>query len=220
MKLHFVHYLFIRAFVVNPTCERCYGFKKREIEKYKEKGRNYMIVTCKVSLGEIKELARHMIILVDSREKQNQHILEYFQKKKIAFEVQTLNYGDYSFYLPAGVLPKRSEPFYFHREIAVERKASLEELRGNLGKERERFETELRKARNDGCRLSLLVENPRGYNDIIEHHYHTEFQPVAYLASLKSFEQRYNLQIQFIDPQYTGYLIYSTFYYYMREALC
>ena len=108
---------------------------------------------------------------------------------------------------------------YFHKEIVIERKNSLEELSGNLGKGRERFEKEFLKARNNGCSIHLMVENPQGLNDIMKHNYNTQLKPTSYMASLKSFEQRYDLKMQFIDPQHSGYNIYSTFYYYMRNKL-
>ncbi len=178
-----------------------------------------MITECKLSLEEIKALSKKMVLLVDSREKKNKHIMEYFMKHMLSYEIRQLPYGDYSFYLPAGTVSGVSCPLYFHREIVLERKASLEELSGNLGKERERFEKELGKAARDRCKVYLLVESPGGYGDIIGHKYQTEFKPASYLASLKSYESRYGLNIQFTEPEYSGYLIYSTLYYFMRERL-
>lgn len=177
-----------------------------------------MISICKLTHDQIKKLSKEMVILIDTREKVNDHILNYFNKKNIAYRQQALEFGDYSFMLPKvdGLL---CNELYFHKEIVIERKNSLEELSGNLGKGRERFEKEFLKARNNGCSIHLIVENPQGYNDIMRHNYNTDFKPVAYMASLKSFEQRYDLKVQFIDKQYSGYNIYSTFYYYMREML-
>lgn len=45
-----------------------------------------------------------MVILVDSREKKNSHILDYFRKQKIAYQVEKLEYNDYSFMIPAAGL--------------------------------------------------------------------------------------------------------------------
>lgn len=170
----------------------------------------------KFSYDQIKKISKSMIILVDKREKVNNHITEYFDKYNIAYEYQTLDFGDYSFYLPAaGLIP---QDIYFHKDIVVERKNSLEELSGNLGKERERFEKEFLKAKGSGCQVHLLVENPRGYNDIMEHRYETKYKPLAYIASLKSWENRFDMKTQFIDRQYSGYIIWSTFYYYLRDV--
>lgn len=170
----------------------------------------------KFSVEEIKRLTKSMIVLVDSREKKNSHILDYFRKQKIAYQVEKLEYGDYSFMIPATAA---GEDIFFHRDIAIERKASLEELSGNLAQERERFEKEFLKAGNDGCKIYLMIESPGGYSDIIGHRYRTEFTPAAYMASLKTWESRFGCNVQFIDNQYSGYYIYSTFSYFAREKL-
>ena len=169
----------------------------------------------KFSVEEIKKLTNSLVILVDSREKKNSHILDYFRKQKIAYQVEKLEYGDYSFMIPAAA----DEDIFFHRDIVIERKASLEELSGNLAQERERFEKEFLKAGNDGAKIYLMVEAPGGYSDIIGHKYRTEFTPTAYMASLKTFEHRFDANIQFISPEYAGYYIVSTFQYYAREIL-
>ncbi|MBR9953460.1 ERCC4 domain-containing protein [Eubacteriaceae bacterium Marseille-Q4139] len=168
------------------------------------------------SVEDIKKLLKSMVVLVDSREKKNGHILEYFAKQGIAYQETKLDYGDYSFYIPAEAA---GEDIYFHRDIVIERKGSLEELSGNLAQERERFEKEFLKAGNDGCKVYLLIEAPGGYSDIIGHRYHTEMKPAAFAASLKTWEHRFGANVQFIDRQYSGYLIASTFQYYARETL-
>ena len=170
----------------------------------------------KFSVEEIKKLTKSMVILVDSREKKNTHILDYFRKQKISFHTEKLEYGDYSFMIPAAAA---GGDIFFHRDCVVERKASLEELSGNLTGERERFEKEFLKAGNDGCKVYLMIEAPGGYSDIIGHKYCTEFTPAAYMASLKTFEHRFDANIQFISPEYAGYYIVSTFQYYAREIL-
>lgn len=55
----------------------------------------------KYDIESIKRLTKQMVILVDSREKKNSHILDYFKKQKIAYQVEKLEYGDYSFMIPA-----------------------------------------------------------------------------------------------------------------------
>lgn len=177
-----------------------------------------MVSICKLTYDQIKKLSKEMVILVDTREKNNGHIIDYFNKKGIAYKKQALEFGDYSFMLPK-VEGLTGNELYFHKEIVVERKNSLEELSGNLGQNRDRFEKEFLKARNNSCSIHLMVENPQGYNDIMKHNYNTQLKPVSYMASLKSFEERYDLKMQFVESQYSGYIIYSTFYYYMRNKL-
>lgn len=170
----------------------------------------------KFSVEDIKQLIKGMIILVDSREKKNAHILDYFKKNDIAYETAKLDYGDYSFMIPATAA---GIDIYFHKDIVIERKASLEELSGNLAQERERFEKEFLKAGNEGCKVYLMIEAPGGYSDIIAHRYRTSFAPAAFMASMKTWESRFGCNVQFIDKQYSGYYIVSTFQYYAREVL-
>ena len=168
------------------------------------------------SVEDAKRLLKQMVILVDSREKRNGHISDYFEKNGIAYQKTKLDYGDSSFMIPASAA---GEDIYFHRDCVVERKASLEELSGNLAQERERFEKEFLKAGNDGAKIYLMVESSGGYSDIIGHKYRTEFTPAAYMASLKTWESRFDCNVQFIASEYSGYYIYSTFVYFAREAL-
>ncbi len=170
----------------------------------------------KFTTEKIKDLVKEMIILVDSREKKNNHILEYFKKQRIPYQITKLDYGDYSFLLPASAA---GTDLYFHDSIVVERKGSLEELSGNLAQRRQQFETEFLKAGNNGAKIYLMVEHPGGYTDIIRHAYKTELSPVAFMASLKTWESRFGCNVQFIDSQYAGYFIVSTFQYYAREKL-
>ncbi|MDE7418224.1 MAG: ERCC4 domain-containing protein [Lachnospiraceae bacterium] len=170
----------------------------------------------KFPIGEIKRMTKSIVVIVDSREKKNSHIVGYFEKQGISYQIGALEYGDYSFMIPASAA---DEDIYFHRDIVIERKASLEELSGNLAQERERFEKEFLKAGNDGAKVYLMIEAPGGYSDIIGHKYRTEFTPAAYMASLKTFEHRFDANIQFISPEYAGYYIVSTFQYYAREVL-
>lgn len=135
----------------------------------------------KCSVEDIKKMITSMVILVDSREKKNNHILEYFNKHKISYQVEKLDYGDYSFMIPAQAAG--GTPIFFHRNIIIERKASLEELSGNLAQEREAFEKELLKARNDRAKIYLMVEEMGGYSSIISHRYQTQLSPAAYMAS-------------------------------------
>ena len=171
---------------------------------------------CKFSLEQAKSLIKQMVVLVDTREKQNRHILDYFAKNRIAYLRTSLEYGDYSFMIPAQAA---GADLYFHRDIVIERKASLEELSGNLSRNRERFEKEFLKASNDAAKVYLMVEAPGGYSSIIQHEYKTDFAPAAFMASMKTWESRFGCNVQFINPLYSGYYIASTFQYFAREAL-
>ena len=99
----------------------------------------------KFSVEEIKKLTKQMIVLIDTREKRNEHILSYFDKQGITYRKEKLDFGDYTFLLPSAATGQGD--IYFHDSIVIERKASLEELSGNLAQKRQQFEAEFLKAR-------------------------------------------------------------------------
>jgi len=165
---------------------------------------------------ELKQLLRSLVILVDTREQENGHITSYFDKQKIIYISRKLDFGDYSLMLPASPALGIVRDIYFAGGIAIERKASLEELSGNLTQDRARFESEL--IRGSKAKLLLLIENA-SYADIVGHKYRTQYEPKAFLAALKTYEARYGLGINFIPAVCAGNFIYHTFYYYLREYL-
>lgn len=200
-------------------CVKCpYGLCDKYLYRVnREYGKRVLCIKqYKYADKDIKKLVGGIVVLVDTREKRNNHITDYFTKNNIIYEPTTLSYGDYSFYISAEVA---GEDIYFHRDIVIERKASLEELSGNLAQERGRFEKEFLRAGNDRAKLYLMVEDRGGYSSIIGHKYNTQFAPAAFMASLKAWETRFNCNVQFIDKQYSGYYIMATFQYYAREML-
>ena len=46
---------------------------------------------------EMDELVSSIVILIDTREQQFSHIVDYFDKKKIPYKKKALEFGDYSF---------------------------------------------------------------------------------------------------------------------------
>lgn len=154
--------------------------------------------------------------MTDTREQKNQHILNWFDTKKIPHKPKALTNGDYSFFIPANPDLNIERDLYFDKEIMVERKGSLEELSGNFSQQRARFEEEM--ATYSGIKY-LLVENAN-YHDIVIENYNTKFSSKAYLASIHTFNHRYGLQIMFMpNPQYSGYFLYGVFTYYLKHKL-
>ena len=90
----------------------------------------------------MEELISSMTILVDTREQKNNHITDYFDRKKINYKRKALNYGDYSFMIPANEKLSIPRDLYFNNSCVIERKGSLEEISGNLTNGRDRFEKE------------------------------------------------------------------------------
>ena len=87
-----------------------------------------LTVDLKYTDKEIETLLKTMIVLVDTREQENSHILNYFDKKKIKYMVQKLDVGDYSFMLPKNPDMGIDNDIYFTNKIVIERKGSLDEL--------------------------------------------------------------------------------------------
>ncbi|ACL69110.1 ERCC4 domain-containing protein [Halothermothrix orenii] len=166
---------------------------------------------------ELKELLKSLTVIIDTREQKNQHITDYLDDKGIPYKTKKLNFGDYSFYLPEQPELGIQRPMYFNNEIVIERKRSLNELSNNFTHDRAQFENELIRASNS--KFILLVENVKGYQNIIKHNYRTDYKPKSYIATLHAYRARYNLEIIFIDPAYSGNFIYYTFYYWLREYL-
>jgi len=162
------------------------------------------------------ELLSSITIIVDTREKDNGHITEYFDNKKIKYIKKGLDKGDYSFYLPQNDELSIPRDLYFNNQIVIERKGSLEELSGNLSQQRDRFEKEL--ALHKG-KMYLLIENAN-YEDICNGNYKTDYNKKSYLGSLHSFAERYDLSIMFMpNNQYTGLYIWATFHYHLRNLI-
>lgn len=166
---------------------------------------------------EIQKILKNIIILVDSREKCNQHILDWFDKHKIKYEVMALPSGDYSFALDA--IPELDLPHktYYYNDCLLERKNSLEELSGCFSQTRERFNDEW--SRCYAKRKYLLIEN-NTYEDLVNGRYDTKYNSKSFLGSLHSFNAKYGLEMVFMpNKELSSVFILATFQYYLRYLI-
>lgn len=106
----------------------------------------------------------------------------------------------------------------FEKDIVVERKRNLDEICGNFTGERERFEREFLRARAYGTKVILVIENAT-WTDIFLGNYRSKTNPKSLLASLLSWMVRFNITVTFCKPEETAKLIYSIFYYHVKEEL-
>lgn len=165
---------------------------------------------------ETDALIGSMVMLVDTRERECDHILSAWDKAHVQHKKKALERGDYSFMIPANEDLNIPRDLYFDKEIIVERKGSLEEISGNLTKERDRLEKELALAPPTKV---LLIENA-AYADICNGNYRTEYNKKAFLASLHAFWMRYQIPVFFMpDNRYSGVFIYNFFKSYFKEYL-
>lgn len=86
------------------------------------------------------------MIICDTREKKNEHILEYFEMREIPFEVRKLDTGDYMDSDRPG--------------LVIDRKQNLDELTHNLfSPDKSRFWREVRRAKDEHIKLIFLIEH-------------------------------------------------------------
>ena len=166
---------------------------------------------------EIQKILKHMSILVDSREKSNSHLLNYWDKHGIKYEVMGIPAGDYSFALES--IPELDLPHkqFFYNDIIIERKNSLEELSGCFSQTRERFNDEW--SRCYAKRKYLLVEN-NTYDDLVNGRYNTKYNSKSFLGSLHSFNAKYGLEVVFMpNKELSPVFILATFQYYLRYLI-
>jgi len=162
----------------------------------------------------MNNLKNNIIILIDSREKSFDHIKEKLKKQNIKYKIKKLEYGDYSF-----EYKNNKEKINFEDKIVIERKRNLEEMTQSIGEYRDRFERELKRAKDDNCKFYLMIEdgNWRMLKDGV---YDTQYNPKPFVATLKTYESRFEyIRINFIDSNLSAWWIYNTFKYYLRECL-
>lgn len=85
------------------------------------------------------------VYVFDSREKKNDHIKSYFEKRGIPFKVQKLDEGDYQI----DGKPDRS----------VDRKKDMTEMYNCVVNDKSRFMKEIRRCHEKGIKLYILIEH-------------------------------------------------------------
>lgn len=167
---------------------------------------------------ELNKLLKSITILCDTREHEgkNDHILKWFDEKGIGWKKYKLDYGDYSFFVPADEDLNIPRDLYFDRHIIIERKASLDEFAGNVTEERERIKKEFTLAPENKV---LLIENG-SYADMIEGKYRSKYSSKSYYGTVHSFWHEFNIPVFFMpDPRYSAQFIIGYFYYWFRQQI-
>lgn len=165
--------------------------------------------------AQIKALLKNMIILTDTREQQNAHILEGLDALGVKHRPLALPIGDYACALDAQPENGLMEDTAFG--IIVERKGSLDELAGNFTSGRERFADEMHRGKNG--RKILLIEGATGFSDILQHRYQSGLSPKAFYSSLMSFMARFGLVPIFCAKEDSAKIIAGLFHHHIRAWL-
>lgn len=163
---------------------------------------------------QIDDAMKSMRILVDTREKKNQHITKALEGRKCPFKPRKLDYGDYTCEYDT----EAEKGVVFADRVVVERKANLDELAGNITKGRDRFAREFQRAKDAGAKIYLMIESG-SYDDIKNHRYRSMLPPNSFLNTLFSWQQKYNITISFVSKQFAGDYIYATLFMALRDYL-
>ena len=93
-------------------------------------------------------MAMSIKVICDSKEKKNEHILRYFDRHGIDYEIRKLDVGDYMF--EGGT-------------ISVDTKRSVDELASNMlnRNDHARFLREAKRAADSGIKLIVLLETSK-----------------------------------------------------------
>ena len=165
---------------------------------------------------EIETLIDSIVIICDTREKENSHVIETFDKHNIKHMKKGLSHGDYSAMIPANEALHINHDIWLNNFIVVERKANLNELASNITHDRDRFEKELCTYRG---RMFLMIENA-SYSDIINHKYDSNCSVKSFLASFHAFTTRYNLYPLFVsDNKHSALFIWNVIKYYIKDKI-
>ena len=186
-------------------------------------------------------------IIVDTREKQVNHILnkfdegleekpshhDMFRGKKSTFtnpigyfkQEKGLKTGDFTLVVQ---LPNQQQ-INFQDKIVIERKKDLNELCCNLFDKKDsegltRFERELKRAKEQGIKVILLVEVEDMHSKILSSkHFRydkaSKVSPKSFNAILRSLQAKYNISIEYCNKKDSARLIHDILYYHAREYL-
>lgn len=156
-------------------------------------------------------------IIIDTREKQIDHILKAFEKNNIKYERRSLAIGDYIVEGLGGYVPN----------IVIERKASIDEITSNLldtatkdENGNNRFTRGLIRAKKANKKFILLIEDEKFYINLLTGNYRSKVNPKAAKGMIMSLEAKYpNLNIVWMEKREVASYIHSILYYAIREDL-
>lgn len=169
-----------------------------------------------------KTFLKNVVIVCDSREKENKHITDEFDKFGIRYITdKKLPFGDYSFI---------AQDLDFSLSCVIERKANINELYGNLFSDRGRIEKEFLGGSNLFNEFILLLENCEN-EDYLKHYKVPDWEMEKYqrkvqnigencYSTLQSWQcgNRYNFKIMYEKGnKESAVKILERFYWYWRN---
>ena len=166
-----------------------------------------------------KRVLDTFLILADRREQDTPRARRRYAAFGCPFNRATLNYGDYTYnaQLPNGSMIFDQEQTISSRCV-IERKMDLGELAQCFTHDRERFQNEFCRARDNQAKIYLLIENGNIEN-LLNGKYRSKFNPNAFVASLVAWLVRYDMTILFCKEESSGRLIREILYRDLKERL-
>ena len=155
---------------------------------------------------EYKQLLGQLRILVANNEKEASHITNFFDKRKIPWTSRALKTGDYTGQIDMCPMLGFPVDCRMSDELFIERKNSLSELASSINNEA--FHYELKRARPIEHKY-LLVEQPNGWQGILDHDYRNKYSEKAFWNTLHTLEVEYGLRIKFVPKEVMGLEIYT-----------
>jgi len=158
----------------------------------------------------MSDIMSNIVVVVDSREKQNDHILSYLKDNDIPYIVEKLHSADYSFILPD--YPELN----MDRKILVEKKNSLDEISQNFTSGRERFAREFERLTDE--KIHLVVEDAT-WKKLTKGSYRSKLPPKSFTASMLTWSIRYRCPVWFVGRDESPELIHKLLHYELLEFL-
>lgn len=168
--------------------------------------------------AEIKKIQDNLTVIVDSREQRNEHIINYFNKRNIPYRVMKNDFGDYSCYIPAGTIDRFTSDIYFDRDIAIERKANIDEIANNLKGDAARITKELAHMNKYNIKYFVFLEDANYYENLISGNYRSMYDANTLDQRIeKGILARYDTILVPIDKRYIGRKIINVLRSYVYE---
>ena len=160
---------------------------------------------------EMKKILDSMVVIVDTREQNNQHIINFFNKKNIPYKVVKNDFGDYTAMLPANTITGFTHDIYFDRDVAIERKSSIDEIAGNLKEDAARLKKELAHMNKHDITYFFFVEDKNYHENLRQGNFKSQYDPFTLMQRIKKgIEAEYGTVIVPIGKECIGSEIYYT----------
>lgn len=163
---------------------------------------------------EVDAMLRNMVVIADTREQDTPAFRRRIQDMGRPVERRVLSYGDYT---AETTLPD-GNTYSLADKLVIERKMNLDELCACFGKGRARFKREFDRAKADGARMILLIEN-ESWDRAYAGEYRSLYTPTALTASMFAWMERYGMVPQYCPAQLSGRLIAGILRYALKERL-